>query len=477
MSWRRARSESSTPSPEEAARRLAAEPWPAELRASLRRIGEGGHRALLVGGTVRDALLGRPGHAVYDVATDRLPEEVRGLFARVEPLGLAHGTVLIVGESLRIECTTFRREGAYPDARHPEVVEFTRDLDADLARRDLTVNAMAFDLESGVFHDPLGGLEDLRARRLRAVGDPVERFHEDALRPVRLARLAATLEMEVEPATRAAMGSARERASQVAVERVRAELERLLEAPRPSVGWELLRAGELLDLWMPELTRCYGVTQNRFHAWDVWDHSLYTCDAAPAAKPVVRWAALLHDIGKVDTRVLRGGDYTFYQHQVVGADLADRLLGRLRFPNEARRAVVHLVREHMFDYRAEWGDGALRRWLRRVGVQNVADLFDLRIADRIGNGLKPGFPGQIELMRERLESLMREDQALSVRDLALDGRDVMRALGIGPGPRVREALEALLEDVLDDPTCNTRERLLARLAAHAAAREPRPPIP
>jgi tRNA nucleotidyltransferase (CCA-adding enzyme) len=463
------RAESSRPSPEQAAARVREHDWPSGLLAVLERLSAGGHRALLVGGTVRDVALDRTGDPVFDVATDRLPEDVVRRFERVEPVGLAHGTVLIVEPDLKVECTTFRREGAYPDARHPESVEFTGDLEADLARRDLTVNAIGFDPASGELHDPFHGLADLSGGLLRAVGGAQARFHEDALRPVRLARLAAVLEMEPEPATRAAMPTARERAAKVAVERVKMEFDKLMRAERPSVGWELLRSADLLDLWLPELTRGYGVTQNRFHAWDVWDHSLKTCDAAPADKPLVRWAALLHDIGKVDTKELRDGDYTFYRHQEVGAEQAAVLLERLRFPNDERLAIVRLVREHMFDYRPEWGDGALRRWLRRVGLENVADLFDLRIADVLGNGLKTAFPARLEAMRERLETLMSKPQALGVRDLAVNGEDVMRELGIPPGPAVRSALEALLEEVLDDPTRNTRDILLGRLASRRVA--------
>ena len=449
---------------EETARaRLAAHPWPEALRAALRRLRADGHQAYLVGGTVRDVLLERPAHDVYDVATDLLPARVVERFERVEPVGIAHGTVLVLTDGIRIECTTFRREGGYPDARHPERVEFTRDLDADLARRDLTVNAMAFDPESGVLVDPHGGRADLARRVLRAVGDPVERFREDALRPVRAARFAATLEMELDPATRAALGRTADRAAQVAVERVRAELERLLEAPRPAVGFELLREAGLLALWMPELTLGVGVPQNRYHAFDVYEHGLRTCDAAPADKPEVRWAALLHDIGKPATRVERGGEGTFYNHQFVGAELADRLLERMRFPLESRARIVHLVREHMFDYRRGWGDAALRRWLRRVGVEAVADLFDLRIADALGNGLRQGFPVYLEEMRTRIERLLAESDALGVKDLEVGGREVMEVLGIAPGPRVRETLEALLEEVLDRPERNTRDHLLERL--------------
>ncbi len=453
-----------------AAARLAAHPWPAEVLAALERLRADGHQAYIVGGAPRDVLLERAGSEFPDVATDRRPEEVMALFPRVEPIGLAHGTVLVLLEGSGFECTTFRREGAYADARHPDEVEFTADLPADLARRDFTVNALAYDPLSGVLVDRHGGLADLAGRRLRAVGEPLARFREDALRPVRAARFAATLEFELEPATRAALAGVADRARFVAPERVRVELEKLMAARRPSVGLELLREAGLMEIWMPELARCHAVPQNRWHAHDVFTHSLETCDHAPAGKPAVRWAALLHDIGKPDTRVERRGDGTFYGHERVGAELADRLLGRLRFPGALRAEIVHLVSEHMFDYRAEWSDAAVRRWVRRVGEASVADLFDLRIADMLGNGLKTGFPAQLEPLRRRIARVLAGSRALRVSDLAVDGRDVMESLGIGPGPAVGEALAALLEEVLEDPARNTRERLLAGLAER---REPR----
>ena len=453
-----------------AAARLTAHPWPAQVLAALERLRAGGHQAYLVGGALRDVLLGRGAAELLDVATDRRPEEVMALFPRIEPIGIAHGTVLVLLEGLGFECTTFRREGAYADARHPDEVEFTMDLRADLARRDFTVNALAFDPLSGVLVDAHDGLLDLEHRRLRAVGEPLARFREDALRPVRAARFAATLEFELEPVTRAALGGVVDRARLVAPERVRVELEKLMAAPRPSTGLELLREAGLLELWMPELARCHAVPQNRWHAHDVYTHSLETCDHAPQHKAVVRWAALLHDVGKPDTRVERRGDGTFYGHQTVGAELADRLLERLRFPGAQRAAIVHLVREHMFDYRSEWSDAAVRRWVRRVGEEAVADLFDLRIADMLGNGLTTGFPAQLEPLRRRIERVLAGSHALRVGDLAVDGRDVMEALGIGPGPGVGEALEVLLEEVLEEPGRNTRERLLARLAGLREAR-------
>jgi len=453
-----------------AAARLAAHPWPAQVLAALERLRAGGHQAYLVGGALRDALLNRVGTELPDVATDRRPEEVMALFPRIEPIGIAHGTVLVILEGLAFECTTFRREGAYADARHPSAVEFTADLRADLARRDFTVNAMAYDPLSGVLVDHHGGLLDLARRRLRAVGEPLARFREDALRPVRAARFVATLEFELDSATRVALGRVVDRARLVAPERVRVELEKLMAARRPSAGLELLREAGLLELWMPELTRCRAVPQNRWHAYDVYTHSLETCDHSPADKAVVRWAALLHDIGKPDTRVERRGDGTFYGHELAGAELADRLLERLRFPGSLRAKIVHLVREHMFDYRAQWSDAAVRRWVRRVGEGTVADLFDLRIADMLGNGLKTGFPAQLEALRRRIARVLSGSRTLRVGGLAVDGRDVMKSLGIGPGPAVGEALEMLLDEVLEEPGRNTRERLLTRLAELRAAR-------
>jgi len=442
--------------------------WPPPLLEALGRLREGGHRAYLVGGTVRDVLLGRGATGAWDVATDLVPEQVAARFARVEPTGLRHGTVLVLENDLQLECTTFRREGAYSDARRPDFVEYSREPLEDLERRDLTVNAMAWDPETEELLDPHGGARDLERHRLRAVGEPLQRFREDALRPLRVARLAATLEMKPDAGLDAAMavlasGDSGVQVGAVSAERVRDELFKLLEAPKPSVGFEILREAGLLAVWLPELARCRGVRQNRFHAYDVYFHSLYTCDAAPAAKAVVRWAALLHDIGKPDTFVERKGEGTFYDHASVGADLAEGLLSRQHVAGETRAAIVHLVREHMFDYRTAWSDAAVRRWIRRVRPEHLADLFDLRIADRLGNGLRQGFPTYLQEMRARIERVLEESRALDVRDLAVDGHDVMREMGIEAGPQVKHALEELLEEVLDRPERNTREHLLSRL--------------
>jgi poly(A) polymerase/tRNA nucleotidyltransferase (CCA-adding enzyme) len=451
--------------------RLRAHAWPAALRAALARLEAGGHRALLVGGSVRDVLLGRAAAGRWDVATDLPPAEVRARFERSEGLGERHGTLLVLLDGLELECTTFRREGEYSDARRPDEVWWTDDPAEDLARRDLTINALAYDAGRGELLDPFGGARDLSRRVLRAVGDPVARFREDALRPLRVARLSATLEMRIAEDTRRALGAVRERAARLAVERVRDELVKLMTAPRPSEGFEVLREAGLLELWLPEIAACRGVPQNRFHAYDVYFHSLYSCDAASPGKPEVRWAALLHDIGKPGTRAERAGEGTFHGHEQLGATLADALLERLRFPRAMRARIVHLVREHMFDYRPEWTDAAVRRFVRRVGADAIADLFDLRMADSLGNGTRRPDPRRLAALARRVARVLESPAAITVRDLAVGGKDVMRALGIASGPQVGLVLGRLLEEVIEDPALNTPERLRARLAEMRDARE------
>jgi putative nucleotidyltransferase with HDIG domain len=276
--------------------------------------------------------------------------------------------------------------------------------------------------------------------------------------------------MTPERETRAALASVGDKVGALAVERVRAELELLMGAARPSRGLEILREADLLARWLPELAACRGVPQNRFHAYDVYFHSLYSCDAAASGKPEVRWAALLHDIGKPGTRVERDGEGTFHGHAELGARLADARLGALRFANEFRDRVVHLIREHMFDFQPEWGDAAVRRFVRRVGVDNVADLFDLRMADALGNGTRGPDTRRLEAMAKRIAHVLRESSALSVHELAVDGEDVMRALGLQPGPEVGRVLAALLEQVIEQPGLNTRAALLQRLDDMRAGR-------
>jgi len=421
------------------------------------------HRAYLVGGCVRDLLRGEPTQD-WDIATAAHPEAVLKLFPNAIPTGLKHGTVTVPTAAGPCEVTTFRIEHGYADARRPDQVEFVQDIDSDLARRDFTVNAMAWDPITMREVDPFGGRADLADKLLRAVGNPAERFQEDGLRPVRAARFAATLEFDIEPKTFAALGPARDKVARVASERVRDELTKMLQASQPSRGFEVLRKSGLLETVLPELHACVAVAQNKYHAHDVYFHTLYTVDAAPRDKPIVRLAALFHDIGKPQTRAERaGGEATFYNHQFEGEKIATEAMTRLRFSRDLTDQVAHLVKYHMFDYRQEWTDAAVRRFLQKVGPDNVADLFDLRIADNIGNGTKTGFPHYLEEFRERIDGVLAERHALTIRDLKVDGQDVMRELGLRPGPRIGEILGQLLEEVLENPSLNERGYLLHRV--------------
>ncbi|HSQ58900.1 MAG TPA: HD domain-containing protein [Acidobacteriota bacterium] len=436
---------------------------PPPVAALLRALHAAGHRAVLVGGCVRDLARGVD-VGDWDVGTSAKPVQVQALFPRTVPTGLKHGTVTVLTEDRPVEVTTFRVESGYSDARHPDQVAFTDDLRADLERRDFTVNAMAWDPIADREEDPFGGRADLAAGILRAVGDPAVRFHEDGLRPVRAARFTATLEMDLEPTTFEALRGARERVALVAVERVRDELMKMLGAPLPSRGFEVLRRSGLLDLILPELAACVAVPQNRYHAYDVYFHTLFTCDAAPREKPEVRLAALFHDVGKPATRVERaGGEATFYNHQFESARLTERAMTRLRFSRETTDRVVHLVKQHMFDYRPVWTDAAVRRFLRAVGPEHVADLFDLRIADNVGNGTKVGFPHYLGELTGRIEGILSAAHAFTIRDLAVDGRDVMRERRVPAGPAVGRILDQLLEEVIEHPERNDRPYLLRRL--------------
>jgi tRNA nucleotidyltransferase (CCA-adding enzyme) len=429
----------------------------------VRRLREAGHEAVLVGGGVRDLLLGRPVED-WDVATSASPEAVAGLFPRTAPTGLRHGTISVLLENgSAVEVTTFRSEGPYADGRHPDWVTLGVSLEDDLGRRDFTVNALAYDPVDAVLVDPHGGVLDLKARILRTVGDPDRRFAEDGLRPLRGARLAAVLEFAVEPATLVAMARARESARRVAAERVRGELMKLMAAPRPSVGIEILRRTGLLEDVLPELLEGVGVSQNRYHAYDVYEHALHALDAAPADRPLVRLAALLHDVGKPRTRVEVDGEGTFYRHEQVGRRLVLAMLDRLRFSRAERDAVAHLVGEHMFHYTPDWSDAAVRRFLRRVGPENVPDLFALREADDRGHGTGASSREALTELAGRIERIQAAREALAVEDLAVDGHDVMRALRRGPGPQIGSILERLLERVIEDPSLNTRDQLLALL--------------
>ncbi len=445
---------------------------PAPVTRLVRRLREAGYDAWVVGGSVRDLLAREAGidpelvgdPEDWDVATSARPDEVKALFRRVRDTGVRHGTVTVLIDDLPIEVTTYRTEFGYSDGRRPDRVEFVRTLEEDLSRRDFTINAIALDPLTGELRDPHGGLADLAARRLRAVGDPAQRFAEDGLRPLRALRFAARLELELDPATEAALRPALPVFAKVAPERVRVEWWKALEARAPSRFLVPLQEHGLLGVTAPELEAMVGCEQNRHHAYDVWEHTVRCVDLAPR-RVLVRVAALLHDAGKPATRAWseEKQDWTFHGHERIGAEIAEQVLGRLRCSKAETRHVVRLVRHHLLGYRDDWSDAAVRRFLRRVGEDLLEDLFDLWRADTLAKGTDPTEAlARGERLRERVARELAERPPLTVRDLAIGGDDLRRELGLREGPLVGRLLERLLEDVLADPSLNEPETLLAR---------------
>jgi len=375
---------------------------------------------------------------------------------------LEHGTVTVLLGKDAFEVTTLRGEGAYTDARRPDSVTFIDDIEQDLARRDFTVNALAFDPLAGRLIDPFAGLRDMDAGVLRTVGRAGDRFAEDGLRVLRAARFVATLGFSLEPETEAAIAGALPAYARVSPERVREEWLRTLGAPKPSQGFEVMLRTGILGVTCPDLVEQHGCAQNRYHAYDVWTHTMLCMDAC-ARGPEHRLAGLLHDLGKPRTRELsdKTSDYTFYNHEVVGARMAEAWLQHYRFSNDERRRVVHLVQHHLVCYSDDWSDGAVRRFVKRVGLDAIDDLLDLARADVLAKGKEVG--GELEALdrlRARITAVQQAGDAFGTRDLAIDGRDVMKRLACSPGPQIGKVLEALLERVLDAPELNEREALL-----------------
>jgi tRNA nucleotidyltransferase (CCA-adding enzyme) len=422
-----------------------------------------GHRAWLVGGAVRDALRGRPA-ADWDLATDAVPEAMLRVFPDSIPTGLQHGTITVVREGHNHEVTTLRGETGYSDGRRPDVVTFVDDITRDLARRDFTVNAIAVDAGTGAIVDPFAGCADLAAGVLRAVGEPVERFREDGLRVLRAARFCATLEFALDPATERAIAHGLDTFKKVSPERVREEWLKAMKAQRPSRAFDVMRTSGILAITCPELLEGVGVEQNKWHEYDVWRHGMACMDAC-VGDPVLRIAALLHDVGKPRTRAFsdKTNDWTFYDHDRVGAEIADPICQRLKFGNDDRQRIVQLVRHHLFHY-DQWSDAAVRRWIRRVSRERIEDLWRLNEADTRAKGdeVGPELLQPLELMKRHVARILEEGAVLSTRDLAIDGNDLMREFGRPPGRWIGQVLEALLEDVTNDPSCNERAALLAR---------------
>lgn len=432
---------------------------PDATRRALRTLANAGHDAVLVGGCLRDLLLGvRP--VDWDVATSAPPDRVAGLFAG-SVWENRFGTVLLPGTPA-IQITTYRSESGYADRRRPDEVTFHASLQEDLARRDFTINAIAWragtpGAATGELIDPFDGLGDLRGGRIRAVGRPPDRFAEDALRVLRGVRFGLRFGFATEPATETALVAAVPSTAGLSGERVRDELLRLLGDERitPSVALLRWEAIGLLAVLLPELAALRGVAQSKPRGGDALDHSLWTADALPADRPLMRLAGLVHDVGKA---VTAGGGH-FIGHEDAGAEMAERMLRRLRIGTRDIATITHLVRQHMFGYEAAWTDAAVRRFIGRVGEGALDDLFALREADNAASGVEEPRAGGLDELRARIAA--ERESPIAHRQLAVDGNDLQAELGLDPGPRIGAILDRLLQAVIEDPSRNERETLLA----------------
>lgn len=427
-----------------------------------------GFAAYIVGGCTRDLLIGKAPKD-WDVATNAHPEEVQKLFLHTFYEN-DFGTVGVVNddtsdETLKaIEVTTFREEVGYSDNRRPDEVTFSDTIEDDLKRRDFTVNAIAYDVETKTFIDPYNGQKDIKDKVLTAVGDPVERFNEDALRIMRAVRLSAELGFDVSPETEKGILEVKENLTTIAIERIRDEFSRIVMSDTPSFGLRTLKKLGILELFLPELLEGDGVEQGGVHTLDVFEHLIESLQGAAEKKyPFhVRLAALFHDIGKPASRRVSGETgkkaYTFYGHEVIGSRETKKILVRMQFSNEIIEKVSKLVRWHMFFSDTEQITlTAVRRMIRNVGEDLIEDLMNLRICDRKGMGRPKEEPYRFRKYKSMIEEARRDP--VSVGRLEIDGQSIMDVSGETPGPKIGYVLHALLEEVIEDPTKNTKDYL------------------
>lgn len=442
-----------------------------------------GFEAFLVGGSIRDIILGKIPED-YDIATNAYPEEISKLFIKSIPTGAKFGTITVIseddnGEKFDVQVTTYRSEADYVGGRWPSKVEFARTIQEDLSRRDFTINSIALDLytlnnEQQILIDPYHGQEDLNLKIIRAVGNPVERFEEDGLRSVRACRLASQLQFTIEPKTFEAITQTLHITKLVSVERFRDELLKLiLKSPKPSIGLRLLKDTGILSIFIPELVEGVDVTQPEFHSDDVFEHSILTVDEAEDS---VKLAALFHDIGKPRTIVKDEKGTHFYGHDLVGAEMTKEIMKRLKFSNAEIEETVKLVRWHMFYYPSAdwrksedikdkpthgWTDAAIRRLIQNVGGEEAIDqLLKLRIADQLSNKKYEFDRAELDAISERIANVKAKEMALKISDLDVTGNDLIENFDIQPGPQIGKVLSYLLDKVIEEPGLNKKIDLL-----------------
>lgn len=459
---------------------------------------ENNYEAYLVGGSIRDVLMNiEPDD--FDIATNAYPEEIEKIFPKSIPTGAKFGTITVViddikGERFDVQVTTYRSEADYVGGRWPSKVEFTKDINDDLSRRDFTINAIALDLQhfdesdvsvNEILVDPFNGQKDLDNKIIRAVRDPLERLSEDGLRAVRACRLASQLDFEIEQSTWDAIKKTNHVTKLVSVERFREELMKtLLRSSQPSKGLRLLKDSGILNLFIPELLEGVGIVQPEFHTEDVFEHSIKAVDFAEDS---VKLAALFHDIGKPRKRTEDEKGIHFYGHDIEGAKMTEEIMKRLKFPNAEIDRTSKLVRWHMFYYPSAdwrksgnvadlkvessvtkieadnlgWTDGAVRRLIQNVGGEDaIDDLMKLRIADAASNPKSDFNPVELDALSERIADVRSKEMALKVTDLDITGEDLIQNFGINPGKEIGEILNYLLDKVIEDPIYNKKNDLL-----------------
>ncbi len=431
--------------------------------------------AYLVGGCVRDLIMGVTPKD-YDVTTNATPEEIIGLFPKTFYEN-SYGTVGVVtcGEDLGtvcsdetvkiVEVTPYRLEGSYSDSRHPDEVKWSKNLFDDLGRRDFTVNSMAYNPVTHEIMDPYDGQKDIENKVIRAVGDANVRFNEDSLRLMRAIRFMSQLDFDIEAVTRESVENNAHLLKNISHERVRDEFCKLIMSDFPMRGLIMMKETGLLEYVVPELLRGIGVEQNQAHSFDVWEHNLRTLQHAADRKwPLhVRLSAIFHDISKPETRRFshEKHDYTFYGHDVVGGRVTREIMERMKFPKEMIDRVSMFVRWHMFFSDTEQITlSAVRRLITNVGKENIWDLIDLRICDRIGTGRPKEEPYRLRMYEAMVEQALKDP--ITLKMLKTDGKRIMDVTQETPGPKIGYILHALFDEVLDNPEKNTEEYLDAR---------------
>ncbi len=445
---------------------------PDEVKKILSDFRKNNHEIYIVGGAVRDLLMEKT-VTDWDFTTNATPDEI----LKVIPDGFydnKFGTVGVKFENFSkpFEITTYRTEFGYSDNRRPDKIAWGKTLKEDLARRDFTVNALALRAVLSIKYKVLGtelvdlynGLEDLKNKVLRAVGDPSERFNEDALRMLRAVRIAGELKFEIEQNTLSAIKNNATLINKIAKERIKDELFKILKGDNSYDGFIHLKETGLMDQILPELTKCFGVEQkspNRHHIYDVGTHLLMSLKHCQSSDPITRFATLLHDVGKPQTyKKLDSEVITFYNHEIVSTKIARNIADRLRLSNAEKDKLIKLIRYHQFTVSEHQTDSAVRRFIRNVGLENVEDMLELRRADRLGSGARES-SWRLDDFKKRLIEVQK--QPFSIKDLKINGKDVMDTLNIPSGPKVGEVLEKLFKEVEEKTIENDRDILLSKL--------------